>query len=366
MTGYSIPLSNPFVGQTGADEIWAYGMRNPWRISFDRVTGDLFVGDVGQGCWEEVDFQPASSNGGENYGWRVWEGSRCFTGGGCNTSCSPPPGNKSPIFSYSHSDTSNANSIVITGGYRYRGSGVAALSGKYVFADYASGQICAITETSPGDWTNLISDLTEIQLFDTNYSVASFGEDESGELYFVDAGGGALYKLVGPGDPTFSDDFQDGTFNWNSMKGTWIETGGDLTNLSAIKSEVLTPGVFGGCAICTINTHVQVDVESAKVSILGWYANKSNYVELRMMPEKNKWVLKQVSNGSAVAKEKGLSPNLSAGVNYQVQVSYDGSQFEVTIDGNLLITMQDGASAFGIAGFRVKGSSPASAEFYRN
>jgi hypothetical protein len=200
-------------------------------------------------------------------------------------------------------------------------------------------------------------------LFDTNYFVASFGEDESGELYFVDAGGGALYKLVGPGSPTFSDDFLDGTFNWNSLKGTWQETGGNLNNMPAKKSEVLTPLVFGGCSLCTINTQVQVDSESAKVSILGWYKDKSTYVELRMMPQKDKWVLKQVSNGSTVAKQKGLFPNLSAGVNYQIQISYNGSQFQVTVNGNLIITMPDGASAFGIAGYRVKGSSPATASF---
>ncbi len=301
MTGYSIPSSNPFFGATtGLDEIWAYGLRNPWRISFDRNTDDLFIGDVGQNCWEEVNFQAVNSTGGENYGWNVKEGARCFTpGGGCNNTCSNPLGTLgSLIFAYSHSATSDPNSIVITGGYRYRGSMVPSLAGKYVFADYSSGQICAITEESPGDWTNINSDLDEIELFDTNYSVSSFGEDESGELYFVDAGGGALYKFVGPGAPTFSDDFEDDAFNWNPLKGDWDETGGNLLNMAAKKSEVLTPAAFGGCGNCTIETQIQVDQENGKVSILGWYRDNKNFVELKMMPGKDKWTLKQVSNGS--------------------------------------------------------------------
>lgn len=365
MTGYSIPPSNPFVGTAGADEIWAYGMRNPWRISFDRDTGDLFIGDVGQNCWEEVDFQPSNSSGGENYGWNVWEASRCYTGSGCNNSCSAPPNNVPPIFSYNHTSTSNVNSIVITGGYRYRGSMVSTLSGKYVFADYSSGQICAITEESPGNWTNISSKLDEIQLADTNYFIPSFGEDENGELYFVDAGGGGLYQLTSPGLPNFSDDFEDDSFDWNPLKGSWDETGGNLFNMAAKKSEVLTPAIFGGCGNCTIETQVQVDQENGKVSILGWYRDRRNFIELKMLPEKDKWTLKQVSNGFSVAKGKGVHPGLSAGVNYRVQMTYDGTQFQVFIDGSVtpLITMPDGASAFGIAGYRVKGNPAVVATF---
>lgn len=366
--GYTVPSSNPFFGAVaGEDRIWAYGLRNPWRISFDRNTGDLFIGDVGQGCWEEVDFQPKESNGGENYGWNAREGARCFIpGGSCNSSgCSSPPDNVFPIFAYSHTATSFPNSIVITGGYRYRGSSVPALSGKYVFADYASGQIATITEESPDNWTTfgIDNDLSEIELFDTSYFVSSFGEDESGELYFVDAVAGALYKFAGAGATAFSDDFDDDLFNWNLLKGNWDEIAGNLTNMAARKSEVLTPSVFGGCSKCTIESQMQTDLESSKVSILGWYEDKNNYVELRMMPEKDKWILKQVSNGSSVAKQKGPFLGLSAGVNYQVQITYDETQFQVFINGTLLITMQDGASAFGIAGYRVKASTPVIATF---
>ena len=166
---YSAPPSNPFFGSTpGADEIYAYGMRNPWRWSFDRVTGQLICGDVGQGAREEIDI---ITNGG-NYGWRVMEGTICnpsFNGG----VCTPPAGSILPIFDYDHS----SGRCSITGGYIYRGYRSTVPASAYVYGDYCTGEI----------WQ--LQNGTSTLLLDTALNVSSFGEDEAGEIYVVGLGG---------------------------------------------------------------------------------------------------------------------------------------------------------------------------------
>lgn len=180
---YAIPPSNPFVGADGDDEIWSYGLRNPWRNSFDRATGDLWIADVGQGTREEVNFQPANSAGGENYGWRVMEGTLCFSGGDpipCNDPRFTPP-----IHQYNH-DASGGFSI--TGGYVYRGP-VDALRGLYFFTDYVSSKIWAFrydgaTKTDFAEWTpRFVTDAGSAT------SLSSFGEDNAGNLYLVSLNG---------------------------------------------------------------------------------------------------------------------------------------------------------------------------------
>ncbi|PZA06641.1 MULTISPECIES: sorbosone dehydrogenase family protein [unclassified Meiothermus] len=175
---YGIPQSNPFLNRPGArPEIWAYGLRNPWRFSFDRESGDLWIGDVGQGRVEEVDFQPAASKGGENYGWRLKEGRQCYTpSSGCARE-----GLVDPVLEYDHSQ---GNSI--TGGYRYRGRAMPALKGAYIYGDFGSGRIWAGREQA-GKWTAQL-------LAHTEYNISSFGEDLEGELYVVDYRG-AIYRL---------------------------------------------------------------------------------------------------------------------------------------------------------------------------
>src|SRR6185369_3272285 len=166
---YSSPATNPFFGPTqGADEIYAYGMRNPFRFSFDRQTGQLYVGDVGQNTREEIDIV---TNGG-NYGWRVMEGFICnpaFNGG----VCTPPTGSILPIFDYAHT----LGRCSITGGYIYRGFRSTVPGGAYVYADYCTGEI----------W-QLLSGVNTL-LFDTTQNITSFGEDEAGEIYAVGQGG---------------------------------------------------------------------------------------------------------------------------------------------------------------------------------
>lgn len=173
---YAIPSDNPFVGMTNAQgEIWAYGLRNPWRFSFDRCTGRLFAGDVGQNRLEEIDLIEK----GKNYGWRIMEGSQCYDPPTlCNTQ-----GLELPIAEYDHS-----LGCSVTGGYVYRGTQYPALIGHYLFGDYCSGRIWSLTENSSGRWTMR-------QLIDSPFSISSFGEDEQGELYVVHYGG-AIYRVT--------------------------------------------------------------------------------------------------------------------------------------------------------------------------
>jgi glucose/arabinose dehydrogenase len=199
---YAIPAGNPFVGVTGDDEIWVYGLRNPWRNSFDRSNGDLYIGDVGQNRCEEVDVQPGTSSGGENYGWRLREGVIATpTVGG-----PPPPGAIDPIMDYPHSGTGELCSdpgagfagAAVTGGYVYRGP-VASLLGRYFFADFATGQVWSLrfdgSNPSTFDGTNYteLTNHTGDPAFTPDVgsinSISSFGEDAAGNLYVVDLGG---------------------------------------------------------------------------------------------------------------------------------------------------------------------------------
>ena len=180
ITPYAIPATNPYRMRTGYQpEIWALGLRNPWRFSFDRLTGDLYIGDVGQNLYEEIDFQPAASAGGENYGWRIMEGLHCFDPIGCDSS-----GLTLPVIEYDHSQ----GGCSITGGGVYRGGFYPNLFGFYLYSDYCTGRIWGLKRN--GDlWQNQL-------LVDTPYTITSFGEDEAGTLYFSDSSNGDIYRLT--------------------------------------------------------------------------------------------------------------------------------------------------------------------------
>jgi glucose/arabinose dehydrogenase len=181
---YAIPPDNPFAGISGTagncDEIWAYGLRNPFRFSFDRLTGDLFVGDVGQGTQEEVDFEPASSPGGVNYGWDLCEGML----GTC-------PGAVRPILFYTSAENVQDNPgtcTSLTGGFRYRGD-ITPFFGTYVYADYCTGKIHFGVENG-GTWS------TSMWRDSVNFQYSSFGEDEAGELYVTELGAGRVLRFT--------------------------------------------------------------------------------------------------------------------------------------------------------------------------
>lgn len=178
---YAIPPDNPFAGDPNvANEIWALGLRNPWRFSFDRLSGDLFVADVGQGSREEVNVQTAGSGGGQNYGWRLMEGTACFEP---SQDCERD-GLTLPALEYSH-----AFGCSISGGYRYRGTRWRALQGVYFYGDYCSGRIWGAREDADGVWIAR-------ELLDTDLAISTFGEDEAGEIYLADHASGTVFRIL--------------------------------------------------------------------------------------------------------------------------------------------------------------------------
>ena len=184
---YGIPASNPFVGKAGKNEIWQYGLRNPWRFSFDSATDSLWIGDVGQGEWEEIDRAADGVDGpgpGINWGWDVLEGTHCHEpSSGCNTS-----GKRMPVTEYGHTNEGAGNRCSVTGGYVYRGADIPALQGRYVFADYCTGEIFSID-------AGAAAGVAPTFLLDTSANISSFGERPNGELFVVDRGG-RVYQIV--------------------------------------------------------------------------------------------------------------------------------------------------------------------------
>jgi len=183
---YTIPASNPFASRPpAAPEVWAYGVRNPWRFSFDRRTHDLFIGDVGQDTYEEVDHAAAGDPGGHNYGWNRMEGMHCYPPG---SSCSEA-GLTPPILEYDHG-ANDVNGCAIIGGYVYRGSLAPTLAGRYLYADLCSGFIKSFV------WANGVTDQLDLTtLLGAHPNVTSFGEDARGELYLVVGGEGTVYRF---------------------------------------------------------------------------------------------------------------------------------------------------------------------------
>lgn len=177
---YAVPPDNPMVGRFGArGEIWAYGLRNPWRFSFDRATGELWIGDVGQNAWEEIDVEDPKTGGGHHYGWKTLEGRHCFDPRrGCDAD-----GTRLPIHEYGRDAGCS-----VTGGHVYRGRELPALAGRYLFADYCTGTVWALERRADG--TPAVAPLLA-----SGRSISSFGEDEAGEIYLCDHLGGSVGRL---------------------------------------------------------------------------------------------------------------------------------------------------------------------------
>lgn len=250
---YAIPEDNPFIGVEDArDEIWAYGLRNPWRFSFDPLTGDMYIGDVGQETWEEINVLPAGE-GGWNFGWPETEGFDCtqFTQG-CDPNLYVPPAVVVP----------NAGAVAcsITGGYVYRGDSSSSMYGRYLFGDFCSGTIWAMDDTGGGEWQHEV-------LLDTTINISSFGQDAAGEIYVTDLYAGRIYKLVATGDapqpiitgvspqsiPAGSESCMvtvngfnlrtDSTVRWNGEDRATTRSGSTSLAIQVTSADIAEPGV---------------------------------------------------------------------------------------------------------------------------
>ncbi len=236
LRNYAIPPDNPFAGGGAPGEIWAYGMRNPWRCSFDALTGDLWIADVGQFRWEEIDVQPAASAGGENYGWRCHEGDEPFNDEGCGA-----PGKMTfPVYAYDHSPDGGRS---IIGGYVYRGCEIPTARGVYFFADFVSDHVWSLRYDG--------APVTDVTVHDAELSpslegftiegVVSFGTDALGELYIVEQGTGSngeVFKVV-PQSPSIAaadldcdgdvdrDDLHGLVGSWGTCPGCRADIDGD-------------------------------------------------------------------------------------------------------------------------------------------
>ena len=233
---YAVPADNPFVDDPNTlDEIWALGLRNPWRVSFDRVTGDLWIGDVGQNEWEEIDFQPASSPGGENYGWDCYEGNHVYETAGCPNMSELT----FPVFEY---ENTGAVGCSVTGGFVYRGCEFPELYGHYLCADYCSGRIWRVTPDGNGGWDGVeIANLV-------NNQFSAFGENADGQLFIAQHGSGQISKIVASGELLTATDescmgMSDGGVNFTIPTDQFASVMWSDGSTEANRSD-LNPGIY--------------------------------------------------------------------------------------------------------------------------
>ena len=343
-----IPPSNPFANDGDPqtrEEIWDYGLRNPWRFSFDRETGDLYIGDVGEECLEEIDRQGAGSSGGTNYGWNVLEGNACYEYT-CNSAPSCGQANyKAPILTYPHDPD-----CAVAGGYVYRGTASPGLVGTYLYGDYCSGVIRGATQGAGGVWTATV-------LLDTDLGISSFGEDELGELYVSDVFGGGIYRIAGSNPvQTYIDDFEDGdASDWTDDAGSWSVVAGALTNTPARKARILAPSP--PCSVCSIETTVTAATPGTDLVLLGWWRSGANHVEVILSEDRDKVLLRRISGGE-VSSQRTADFVLDADQPVEVRAVYDGSQISVFLDDSPgpVVTLRARKLKPGTAGFAVKGS----------
>jgi len=250
--GYSLPTDNPFFGQSGGirEEIWGLGVRNPYLWSFDRPTGDMLIGDVGAGTWEEIDFL-RKGVGGLNFGWVIREGKHCTPPA---TSCQTA-GLTDPILEYDR-PTNGPFPAAVTGGYRYRGSQNPALQGIYFYADFYSGKI----------WKGIASGQFwgPIEALETNRNISSFGEDEAGELYVVDATGGQILRLLQAAAPPAANCAERPRIALNTVR---IAAGTLQVTLTATDSATVADNVLQSLAFNHIvNAFVTIGTQMNQVN----------------------------------------------------------------------------------------------------
>lgn len=226
---YSIPADNPFAEDDFTlDEIWALGLRNPWRFSFDRETGDLWIADVGQNAFEEINFQPADSPGGENYGWRCYEGNATFNTNNC------PAASELTFPAQTYAHVGNFCGGSVTGGYVYRGSAYSALQGAYIYADFCKGQIWSLRPDGTGRWEN-----TEL-LDGVDSDFVAFGEDQSGELYLAGISSGNIYRVTDANATSTLEDLQiERLVISPNPAGNWFRIEMDAAKISTYQFRLL-------------------------------------------------------------------------------------------------------------------------------
>ncbi|MCA9310247.1 MAG: PQQ-dependent sugar dehydrogenase [Phycisphaerales bacterium] len=219
VTFYGIPADNPFAGTANDEEIWAYGFRHPWRCAFDSLTNDLYIADVGDATWEEINFQPASSTGGENYGWHCREGE--FPSH--PDDCVPGTAFVEPIYTYPHVATGEPFRCSVIGGEVYRGSAIPELQGYFFFADYCSNEVKAIRHhDGVTDLMDLTAQLAGCDIDLT--TITGFGLDEDGEMLILARGSGNIYKVVPVCGPDLNHDGVVDFKDLNEALEYWGET----------------------------------------------------------------------------------------------------------------------------------------------
>lgn len=318
---YAIPTDNPYVGVDGADELWAIGLRNPWRASFDRQTSDFWIGDVGQDRREEIDFQPADSPGGANYGWRLREGSVATPSAGIGGPA--PLGNVNPVYEYLHQGLApdpNFQGNSVTGGYVYRGP-IEELQGRYVFGDAVSGHIWSFDPANPSGTVqnmNALFSPNEGQIF----SVTSFGEDNQGNLFIVD-GAGQLFQVM----PNF-----DVTLTVNRDTGTL-----SLTNNTGIPTEIKA---------YSISSSVGAVNSTGFQTIAGNYdappgGNGS-------IDPNDDWQITTAAGNRTLFREASLGDGGTLGIGAQLNLSAGGGWIRSPVEDLVLsITLADGGTVAG-------------------
>ena len=273
--GYAIPPDNPaYAGITGARrEVWAYGLRNPWRYSFDRTTGDLYIGDVGQNLIEEVDYLPAGTPGGVNFGWPVFEGDSCYNAATCSLANHTPP-----VLQYSHVP---AGGFSITGGFVYRGSAFPALRGYYLYADYVTGRVWAAAQQG-GAWSSFV-------LFEPPSDVfapSSFGEDANGEIYIASHMAAGRLLVVVPRDTAIpaapSPVSPQGTIASATPTYTWNAVPGAASyfllvqNTGGVRLGISYTAAAAGCAAGSGTCSVTPAIALAANTPYSWFVRASN------------------------------------------------------------------------------------------
>ena len=301
---YSIPADNPFANDDETlDEIWSIGLRNPWRFSFDRETGDMWIADVGQNEWEEIDFEPAGSPGGVNYGWRCREGFETFN----NSNCPPASQLTDPVHVYETS-SGFGQGCSITGGFVYRGCDFPEFYGKYIYGDYCSSRIWALTNNGDGTFSN-----EELLNYDNN-EISGFGEDINGELYMAAIGEGKIYRVTETSNPLevsatvtniSCNGGTDGAINLTVPDGstfTWSNNADteDLSNLPAGEYTVTVTTAAGCEKTQTFNVN---EPEQETFTIV----NTAGVLMLSGAEAEVNWIL----NGEIVASGTMFTPTVS-------------------------------------------------------